>query len=58
MPRFLIDVNLPFRFSLWSGDDYLHMRDLGETWTDTEVWLYAKEQDLVIVSKDAERIPS
>lgn len=54
MPRFLIDVNLPYRFALWSGDDYVHMRDLGESWTDTEVWRYAQERDLVIVSKDTD----
>ena len=53
MPRFLIDVNLPYRFALWSQDDCLLMRDVGETWTDTQIWEYAKEQDLIIVSKDA-----
>jgi predicted nuclease of predicted toxin-antitoxin system len=55
MPRFLIDVNLPYRFSLWAGEDYVHMRDIGETWTDTEVWRYARRrQNLIIVSKDAD----
>ena len=54
MPRFLIDVNLPYRFALWSQDDCLLMRDVGETWTDTQIWEYAKEQDLIIVSKDAD----
>jgi hypothetical protein len=23
MPRFLIDVNLPYRFALWSGEEYV-----------------------------------
>jgi predicted nuclease of predicted toxin-antitoxin system len=54
MPRFLIDVNLPYRFSLWAGDDYVHMRDIGETWTDTQIWQYAREQDFIIVSKDTD----
>jgi predicted nuclease of predicted toxin-antitoxin system len=54
MPRFLIDVNLPYRFSLWSGDECVHMRDIGETWTDTRIWQYARERDLVIVSKDTD----
>ena len=54
MPRFLIDVNLPYRFSLWSGDDCIHMRDIGETWTDSQIWEYARDGDLVIVSKDAD----
>jgi predicted nuclease of predicted toxin-antitoxin system len=54
MPRFLIDVNLPYRFSLWSGDECVHRRDIGETWTDPRLWQYARERDLVIVSKDAD----
>jgi len=54
MPRFLIDVNLPYRFSLWAGDDCVHMRDIGETWTDTWIWQYARERDMVIVSKDTD----
>ena len=54
MPRFLVDVNLPYRFSLWAGDEHIHMRDVGETWTDSQIWQYARDQDLVIVSKDAD----
>jgi predicted nuclease of predicted toxin-antitoxin system len=54
MQRFLIDVNLPYRFALWSGDDCLHMRDIGEDWTDTRIWQYARERDLIIVSKDTD----
>jgi len=54
MPRFLIDVNLPCRFSLWAGEGYAHMRDVGESWTDTQIWQYARDRDMVIVSKDAD----
>lgn len=54
MARFLIDVNLPYRFSLWAGPDCLHVRDLGEHWCDSEIWRYARKHDLVIVSKDTD----
>lgn len=54
MPRYLMDVNLPYRFSLWSTSEYVHMRDLGETWSDTEIWNYARDHDLVIISKDTD----
>jgi hypothetical protein len=54
MPRFLIDVNLPYRSSVWSGVDFAHMRDIGETWTDSPIWQYARERDMVIVSKDTD----
>ncbi len=54
MSRFLIDVNLPYRFSIWSGEEFSHMRDIGEDWTDSQIWEYARRRDLVIVSKDAD----
>ncbi len=54
MPHFLIDVNLPYRFSLWAGGDCVHVRDIDETWTDTEIWNYARNRDMVIVSKDTD----
>jgi predicted nuclease of predicted toxin-antitoxin system len=54
MPRFLIDVNLPYRFGLWKGDDYLHQFDLGDEWSDEKIWDYAKSNDLTIISKDAD----
>lgn len=54
MARFLIDVNLPYYFSLWNGEDYEHVHDLNDQWTDRQIWDYAREKDLVIVSKDAD----
>lgn len=54
MARFLIDVNLPYRFTLWADHDCIHMRELGERWSDSEIWRYARDHDLVIVSKDAD----
>lgn len=54
MPRFLIDANLPYRFGLWQGTDFVHQRDIGDTWSDREVWEYAKARDLVIVTKDSD----
>jgi predicted nuclease of predicted toxin-antitoxin system len=54
MARFLIDVNLPYRFSLWAGDEFMFARDLGERWSDSEIWAYARAHDLIIVSKDAD----
>jgi hypothetical protein len=36
MARFLIDVNLPYYFSLWRTQDFLYVRDLDDTWTDRD----------------------
>ena len=54
MAKFLVDVNLPYYFSLWNHHDYIHQFDLGDTWTDSEIWEYAQENNLTIVTKDAD----
>jgi predicted nuclease of predicted toxin-antitoxin system len=54
MAKYLIDVNLPYYFSLWSGPDYMHVRDLDDEWADAKVWSYAKRERLTIVSKDSD----
>ena len=54
MPEYLVDVNLPYRFSLWKSDDYLHQNDIDDEWTDAQIWEYAKENNLTIITKDAD----
>lgn len=54
MAKFLIDANLPYRFSLWHGPDYVHVFDLNDQWSDWEIWDYAKTHDMTIVTKDAD----
>ena len=51
MTKFLIDVNLPYRFSLWKGDDYIHQYDIDDEWTDTQIWDYARENNLTSLQK-------
>jgi predicted nuclease of predicted toxin-antitoxin system len=51
---YLIDANLPYRFSVWHGDDYRHAYDLGESWEDIDLWRYARDHDLTIVTKDTD----
>jgi len=54
MKKYLIDVNLPRYFSLWSGDEYEHVVNINDELKDSEIWLYAKQQHLTIVTKDAD----
>ncbi|MFZ1977685.1 MAG: DUF5615 family PIN-like protein, partial [Bacteroidota bacterium] len=54
MPNYLIDANLPYYFSLWKDDQYLHLRDIDDTMSDRNVWEYAKRQHLTIITKDAD----
>lgn len=52
--KYLIDVNLPRFFSLWNSELYLHQYDLGDEWPDTEIWNYAKANNLTIITKDSD----
>lgn len=54
MAKFLIDVNLPYYFSIWNNSDCCHMLDINETWTDEKIWEYAKKNQFIIVTKDAD----
>jgi predicted nuclease of predicted toxin-antitoxin system len=54
MARFIIDANLPYYFGLWNNPDYIHIFDIDDTWNDQQIWDYAKQNNLIIVSKDAD----
>ena len=52
MPKYLIDVNLPYYFSLWKSSDFIHQKDIDDEWSDDKIWNYAKENNLIIITKD------
>lgn len=54
MAKYLIDANLPYYFSLWNNPDFIHQRDLDDTWTDEYIWQYAKDNNLTIITKDGD----
>lgn len=54
MSRYLVDENLPYYFKLWDSDKFIHVYDLERINSDTEIWNYAKEHHLVIISKDCD----
>lgn len=54
MARFLIDANLPSRFSVWNHSDFDLVVNHDAAWSDSQVWDYAREHNLVIVTKDAD----
>jgi predicted nuclease of predicted toxin-antitoxin system len=54
MPHFLIDVNLPYYFSLWRSSDYVHQLDIQNDAEDYAIWQYAKNRNLTIVTKDSD----
>lgn len=54
MSRYLIDANLPCKLSLWDSDNYVYVRDLNESMSDTQIWQFAHEHSMIIVTKDAD----
>ena len=54
MDRYLVDVNLPRYFSLWADGSYEHIVDINDELKDSEIWAYAREHRLTIITKDAD----
>ena len=52
MRKFLIDANLPRRLKFWHEDNCEFVPDA--QWPDHLIWQYAKERQLIIVTKDAD----
>lgn len=53
-PTYIVDANLPCYFELWNNPRFVHVKNLNDEWTDEEIWEYSKENDLIIISKNAD----
>ncbi len=54
MPAFLIDANLPRYLSIWNSADFVFVVDLHPEMPDQEIWHFARQNALTIVTKDAD----
>jgi predicted nuclease of predicted toxin-antitoxin system len=54
MKGFFFDENLPNRLRFSPGLPVLSISQIGRNPTDSQIWEFARQQDLVIVSKDAD----
>jgi predicted nuclease of predicted toxin-antitoxin system len=54
MIQYLIDVNLPYYFSLWNNENFVHQRNIDPKWKDNKIWDYAKKNNLTIITKDSD----
>lgn len=54
MKGFLFDENIPARILFSPSFPIVHVSALGASLSDTQIWGYAKQNDLVIVTKDAD----
>lgn len=52
MKKYLIDANLPRKIKVWQTKDFQFVSEINDEWTDSEIWEYAKHNNLIIVSKD------
>lgn len=51
---YLVDVNLPKKFRFFNTPDFAFVVDIQATWPDTKIWTYALENQLIILTKDAD----
>ncbi|MFN7216949.1 DUF5615 family PIN-like protein [Microcystis sp.] len=54
MNGFFFDENLPAKILFTPSLPIIHVSVLGRSPSDTEIWQYAKDKKLVIVTKDAD----
>jgi predicted nuclease of predicted toxin-antitoxin system len=54
MNGFLFDENLPTKIQFTPSLPIIHVSILGNSPSDTQIWQYAKEKQLVIVTKDSD----
>lgn len=53
MITYLIDENMPF-LPFWSRDKFVHVNDIPFIHSDTDIWKYALENHLTIITKDTD----
>lgn len=54
MKGFLLDENVPYRLTFIPSLPLIHSSDLGLSLSDTSLWEYARYNEFVIVTKDAD----
>ena len=54
MAKYLIDENLPEDLEIWSSPDFTHVLNVPNCLTDSDIWRYALDHSLIILTKDAD----
>jgi len=52
--KFLVDVNLPKYFKFFNDQGFVHVVDLDPRMQDDDIWNYALDNNLVILTKDVD----
>ncbi len=54
MKKYLVDANLPSKIKVWRTEEFEFVNQINDEWTDSEIWDYAKQNNLTIISKDSD----
>ncbi|MEE3717430.1 DUF5615 family PIN-like protein [Tumidithrix elongata RA019] len=54
MNGFLFDENLPSKVQFTPSLPIIHVSTLGDSPSDSQIWQYAKDKNLIIVTKDVD----
>ena len=52
--KFLIDVNLPQKFSFFNSPDFTHVTNINPEMSDSDIWDYALQHGFATVTKDSD----
>src|ERR1700761_2072593 len=52
--KFLVDANLPRKFTWFNTTDFSFAHDWGDGFSDKEIWDYALKNDLIILTRDSD----
>jgi predicted nuclease of predicted toxin-antitoxin system len=52
--KFIIDENLPENFPLWNDSSFCHVLKIKNIVSDSDIWQYALDNDLIIITKDTD----
>lgn len=54
MPTYIIDENIPATISIWNNKKFIHVLEISNSFSDTDLWQYAQSNNLVIITKDTD----
>jgi predicted nuclease of predicted toxin-antitoxin system len=54
MFNYLIDENLPADLPFWNKGNFTHVSEILNVNYDTDIWLHAIKNDLIIITKDTD----
>ncbi len=52
--KYLIDETLPDCLEIWLSEDFLHITKISKSISDKNIWNYAAQNNLIILTKDSD----